>query len=138
MSTSTTRRPCSASAAPRLAQVVVLPTPPFWLITAMRRMSSRSLASEQRVEAGQRPAREQRLAEARADALAVVARAGLDALQDVGAVEEVLPAIGAVRGGDLARVAAHQLELALPDGTDVHDQRGLEGHVAHEVVEARG
>src|SRR5262249_7720374 len=30
-STSSTRRPCSASAAPRLIVVVVLPTPPFWL-----------------------------------------------------------------------------------------------------------
>src|SRR6266702_1779877 len=33
-STSSTRRPCSASAAPRLIVVVVLPTPPFWLQTA--------------------------------------------------------------------------------------------------------
>src|SRR5689334_303282 len=98
MSTSTTRRPCSASAAPRLAQVVVLPTPPFWLITAMRRMWAGSLASEQRVEAGQRPAREQRLAEAHADALAVGARARLDALQDVGSEEQVLAAVGGARG----------------------------------------
>src|SRR5918999_3981291 len=30
-STSSTRRPYSASAAPRLIAVVVLPTPPFWL-----------------------------------------------------------------------------------------------------------
>ena len=30
MSTSRTRRSCSASAAPRLIAVVVLPTPPFW------------------------------------------------------------------------------------------------------------
>src|SRR3954449_3350132 len=30
-----TRRPASARAAPRLTAVVVLPTPPFWLATAM-------------------------------------------------------------------------------------------------------
>src|SRR5260370_10937434 len=33
-STSSTRRPCCARAAPRLIVVVVLPTPPFWLQTA--------------------------------------------------------------------------------------------------------
>src|ERR1700722_11938435 len=33
-STRSTRRPCSARAAPRLIVVVVLPTPPFWLQTA--------------------------------------------------------------------------------------------------------
>src|SRR5437867_3566399 len=33
-----TRCPCSARAAPRLAVVVVLPTPPFWFISAMIRM----------------------------------------------------------------------------------------------------
>src|SRR3954447_11374855 len=32
-----TRLPASASAAPRLTLVVVLPTPPFWFITAMTR-----------------------------------------------------------------------------------------------------
>src|SRR5215217_2780891 len=36
-STSSTRRPTSASAAPRLMVVVVLPTPPFWLHIAMTR-----------------------------------------------------------------------------------------------------
>src|SRR3954468_4237031 len=36
-STSSTRRPYSASAAPRLIVVVVLPTPPFWLHIAMIR-----------------------------------------------------------------------------------------------------
>src|SRR5437660_11542355 len=36
-STSSTRRPTSASAAPRLIVVVVLPTPPFWLQTATTR-----------------------------------------------------------------------------------------------------
>src|SRR5262249_13426428 len=36
-STSSTRRPNSASAAPRLMVVVVLPTPPFWLHTATTR-----------------------------------------------------------------------------------------------------
>src|SRR5262245_23165958 len=36
-STSSTRRPYSASAAPRLMVVVVLPTPPFWLHIAMTR-----------------------------------------------------------------------------------------------------
>ena len=36
-STSSTRRPCAASAAPRLIVVVVLPTPPFWLHTATTR-----------------------------------------------------------------------------------------------------
>src|SRR5918994_6981095 len=35
MSTRSTRRPCSARAAPRLMAVVVLPTPPFWLARAM-------------------------------------------------------------------------------------------------------
>src|SRR5829696_4995988 len=35
MSTSSTWRPCSARAAPRLMVVVVLPTPPFWLARAM-------------------------------------------------------------------------------------------------------
>ena len=34
-STSSTRRPYSASAAPRLMVDVVLPTPPFWLHIAM-------------------------------------------------------------------------------------------------------
>src|ERR1700680_4019468 len=34
-STSSTECPISASAAPRLMAVVVLPTPPFWLTTAM-------------------------------------------------------------------------------------------------------
>ena len=34
-STSSTRRPSSASAAPRLMVVVVLPTPPFWLHIAI-------------------------------------------------------------------------------------------------------
>ena len=36
-STSRTRRPSSARAAPRLIVVVVLPTPPFWLHMAMMR-----------------------------------------------------------------------------------------------------
>src|ERR1700691_3544319 len=36
-STSSTRRPCSAKAAPRLIVVVVFPTPPFWLQTATTR-----------------------------------------------------------------------------------------------------
>ena len=36
-STSSTLRPCSASAAPRLMVVVVLPTPPFWLQIATMR-----------------------------------------------------------------------------------------------------
>src|SRR5258707_661007 len=36
-STRSTRRPCSARAAPRLMVVVVLPTPPFWLQTAATR-----------------------------------------------------------------------------------------------------
>src|SRR5690349_4880610 len=36
-STSSTRRPTSARAAPRLMVVVVLPTPPFWLHMAMMR-----------------------------------------------------------------------------------------------------
>src|SRR4051812_4281569 len=36
-STSSTRRPYSARAAPRLIVVVVLPTPPFWLHIAMIR-----------------------------------------------------------------------------------------------------
>ena len=36
-STSSTRRPSSASAAPRLIVEVVLPTPPFWLHSAMMR-----------------------------------------------------------------------------------------------------
>ena len=36
-STSSTLRPYSASAAPRLIVVVVLPTPPFWLASAMIR-----------------------------------------------------------------------------------------------------
>ena len=36
-STSSTRRPYSASAAPRLIVEVVLPTPPFWLHSAMTR-----------------------------------------------------------------------------------------------------
>src|SRR5258706_194589 len=138
MSTSTTRRPCRASAAPRLAQVVVLPTPPFWLITAIRRIWGRSLARQERVEARQRSAREQRLAEARPDALAVIARARLDALQDVRPEQEMLPAVASAPGRDLARVAAHQLELALPDRADVDDQRGLEGQVAHEVVQTCG
>src|SRR5258708_40298372 len=37
MSTSKTRRPMSASEAPRFTAVVLLPTPPFWLTTAMMR-----------------------------------------------------------------------------------------------------
>ena len=43
-SRSTTRTRCSfsASAAPRFTVVVVLPTPPFWLATAMTRGSGRS------------------------------------------------------------------------------------------------
>src|SRR5919112_204172 len=36
-----TRRPASASAAPRLTVVVVLPTPPFWFIRAIVRMGHR-------------------------------------------------------------------------------------------------
>src|SRR3954451_8633893 len=36
-STSSTRRPYSASAAPRFTVVVVLPTPPFWLQSAITR-----------------------------------------------------------------------------------------------------
>src|SRR5688572_4865234 len=40
-STRHTRLPSSASAAPRLTVVVVFPTPPFWFITAMVRMSGR-------------------------------------------------------------------------------------------------
>src|SRR5512146_3141434 len=36
-STRSTRRPCSARAAPRFIVVVVLPTPPFWLQIAMTR-----------------------------------------------------------------------------------------------------
>src|SRR6266511_5192150 len=37
-SITSTRRPRSARAAPRFTTVVVLPTPPFWLATATRRM----------------------------------------------------------------------------------------------------
>src|SRR5256885_15132366 len=37
-STRQTRWPISASAAPRLTVVVVLPTPPFWFIKAMQRI----------------------------------------------------------------------------------------------------
>src|ERR1700719_1523757 len=37
ISTSSTRRPMSASEAPRLTAVVLLPTPPFWLTTAIMR-----------------------------------------------------------------------------------------------------
>src|ERR1700680_4819917 len=40
MSTSRTRRPISASAAPRLTAVVLFPTPPFWLTIAMTRRES--------------------------------------------------------------------------------------------------
>src|SRR5690606_11523924 len=40
MSTSSTRQPASCSAAPRLATVVVLATPPFWLATAITRLTS--------------------------------------------------------------------------------------------------
>src|SRR5947209_14624341 len=39
-STTSTLRPMSASAAPRLSVVVVLPTPPFWLATAMVRVGT--------------------------------------------------------------------------------------------------
>src|SRR3954463_6934001 len=40
-----TRRPASARAAPRLTAVVVLPTPPFWLATAMIRPGRTALES---------------------------------------------------------------------------------------------
>src|SRR5436305_2179455 len=43
-STTKTRYPSSARAAPRLTAVVVLPTPPFWLATAMKRGSGRATA----------------------------------------------------------------------------------------------
>src|ERR1700758_888197 len=43
-STSRTRRPCSARAAPRLIVVVVLPTPPFWLQTATVRAGPCSIS----------------------------------------------------------------------------------------------
>src|SRR5205807_3304812 len=39
-STTRTRRPISAKAVPRLMVVVVLPTPPFWLATAMIRLGT--------------------------------------------------------------------------------------------------
>ena len=40
-STTSTRKPISARPAPRLTAVVVLPTPPFWLATAMMRGTGR-------------------------------------------------------------------------------------------------
>src|ERR1700761_7192694 len=40
-----TRFPASASAAPRLTVVVVLPTPPFWFINAIVRMGSTSVST---------------------------------------------------------------------------------------------
>src|SRR4051812_28105081 len=43
-STTKTRYPSSARAAPRLTAVVVLPTPPFWLATAMKRGRGRATA----------------------------------------------------------------------------------------------
>src|ERR1700683_3412797 len=43
-STSSTRRPCSAKAAPRLIVVVVLPPPPFWLQTATVRAGPCSIS----------------------------------------------------------------------------------------------
>ena len=39
-----TRCPIPARAADRLTAVVVLPTPPFWLITAMERMKRNSFS----------------------------------------------------------------------------------------------
>ena len=46
-STTSTRSPCSASAAPRFTAVVVLPTPPFWLAIASTagRLSGSALVS---------------------------------------------------------------------------------------------
>src|SRR5574337_538214 len=44
-SSSHTRRPRSARAAPRLGAVVVLPTPPFWLAIAMMRVMVHSVHS---------------------------------------------------------------------------------------------
>jgi hypothetical protein len=41
MSASSTRWPDAASDAARFTQVVVLPTPPFWLATAMMRLMLR-------------------------------------------------------------------------------------------------
>ena len=41
-STTSVRKPRSARQAPRFTAVVVLPTPPFWLATAMRRGSGRA------------------------------------------------------------------------------------------------
>src|SRR5581483_4160517 len=41
-STSSVRKPSSASAAPRLMAVVVLPTPPFWFATAITRATDAS------------------------------------------------------------------------------------------------
>ena len=42
-STSSVLAPCSVREAARLTLVVVLPTPPFWLATAMRRVMIASL-----------------------------------------------------------------------------------------------
>ena len=53
-STTRTRRPDSASAAPRFTAVVVLPTPPFWLAMAMIRGSSSGRALDP-VGSGVRP-----------------------------------------------------------------------------------
>src|SRR5206468_9253358 len=51
-STSKTRYPSSANAAPRFTAVVVLPTPPFWLATARTRGSGRSAAIAATSDAG--------------------------------------------------------------------------------------
>ena len=56
-STSSILRPCSASAAPRLMVVVVLPTPPFWLQTATIRAGPCSASGLGVGEGGQRPPR---------------------------------------------------------------------------------
>src|SRR5205823_6608447 len=108
------------------------------LMTAMRRMvgGTSLAAAEQRIEARQRPLVQERLAVAHADALAPRPGARLHALEDVGAEQEVLSAIPVVLRPELARIAAHEGELLIPDRTDVDDERRLEGYVAHVVVDA--
>jgi len=58
---------------------------------------------------------------------------GLDALQDVGAEEEVLAGVGGRLRAQRAGEAAHEVELLLPDRPEVNDQGWLEALVAHEV-----
>ncbi len=47
-----TRKPASASAAPRFTAVVVLPTPPFWFAMASTLGSSSGLAAPSTVSVG--------------------------------------------------------------------------------------